>query len=130
MIETALRKSLSMKKPQKHDSQQIHKLIFSPGFSTSKIITDVSGRGIGMEVVQANIDKLKGKINIESATDKSTRFMIELPLSLATLRVMTASVGQTSLQFPLILSSTAIIVNVLKYSQWRDGIQSFSGTNR
>ncbi len=113
IIETALRKKLIDEEASKNlTHQQIHKLIFSPGFSTSKIITDVSGRGVGMEVVQANIDKLKGKINIESETKKSTRFIIELPLTLATLRVMTASVGNHIFAIPVDFIVSVIIVDV------------------
>ncbi|MBK8662235.1 MAG: hybrid sensor histidine kinase/response regulator [Ignavibacteriales bacterium] len=113
IIETALRKKLIDEEASKNlTHKQIHKLIFSPGFSTSKIITDVSGRGVGMEVVQANIDKLKGKINIESETKKSTRFIIELPLTLATLRVMTASVGNHIFAIPVDFIVSVIIVDV------------------
>jgi two-component system chemotaxis sensor kinase CheA len=113
IIETALRKKLIDEEASKNlTHKQIHKLIFTPGFSTSKIITDVSGRGVGMEVVQANIDKLKGKINIESETEKSTRFIIELPLTLATLRVMTASVGNHIFAIPVDFIVSAIIVDV------------------
>lgn len=113
IIETALRKKLIDEEASKNlTHKQIHKLIFTPGFSTSKIITDVSGRGVGMEVVQANIDKLKGKINIESETKKSTRFIIELPLTLATLRVMTASVGNHIFAIPVDFIVSVIIVDV------------------
>lgn len=113
IIETALRKKLIDEEASKNlTHKQIHKLIFTPGFSTSKIITDVSGRGVGMEVVQANIDKLKGKINIESETKKSTRFIIELPLTLATLRVMTASVGTHIFAIPVDFIVSVIIVDV------------------
>lgn len=113
IIATALRKKLIDEEASKNlTHKQIHKLIFTPGFSTSKIITDVSGRGVGMEVVQANIDKLKGKINIESETKKSTRFIIELPLTLATLRVMTASVGNHIFAIPVDFIVSVIIVDV------------------
>lgn len=113
IIETALRKKIIDEETSKNlTHHQIHKLIFSPGFSTSKIITDVSGRGVGMEVVQANIEKLKGKINIESEAGKNTRFIIELPLTLATLRVMTASVGNHTFAIPVDFFVSAIIVNV------------------
>lgn len=112
IIETALRKKLVDEESSKNMThQQIHKMIFSPGFSTSKMITDVSGRGIGMEVVQANIEKLKGKINIDSEMGKFTRFTIELPLTLATLRVMTASVGSQIFAIPVDFIVSAIIVD-------------------
>jgi len=125
IIETSLRKKLIDEETSKKlTHKQIHKLIFSPGFSTSKIITDVSGRGVGMEVVQANIDKLKGKIDIESVTGKFTRFIIELPLTLATLRVMTASVGGYIFAIPVdfIVSTISVEVSEVFSMEGRDTI--------
>ncbi len=58
-------------------------LIFLPGVSTAEKVSDVSGRGVGMDVVKTNLDKLGGKIEIESAPGKGTRFRIKLPLTLA-----------------------------------------------
>lgn len=62
---------------------QIYSLIFAPGFSTKDQVTDVSGRGVGMEVVQRAVDALKGTISIESRVGKGTTFEISLPLSLS-----------------------------------------------
>ncbi len=58
-------------------------LIFHPGFSTAEKVTDVSGRGVGMDVVKTNIEKLGGSIEIETEVDKGTTFDIKLPLTLA-----------------------------------------------
>ena len=96
---------------EKLSPQQLHRLIFSPGFSTSKMITDVSGRGVGMEVVQANIEKLKGRISIESTKGSGTRFIIDLPLSLATIRVMIASVSGYPCAVPADFIETTILVD-------------------
>jgi len=62
---------------------QIYDLILHPGFSTAKEITDVSGRGVGMDVVKAGIEKFRGHLNIESSKGKGTKFTITLPLTLA-----------------------------------------------
>jgi len=62
---------------------EIYNLIFMPGFSTAEIVTDVSGRGVGMDVVKRNIDALRGKIEIETELGKGTVFLIKLPLTLA-----------------------------------------------
>ena len=63
--------------------KEVFNFIFHPGFSTAKIVTDVSGRGVGMDVVKTNIEKLKGIIDIESERGKGTAIIIKLPLTLA-----------------------------------------------
>ncbi len=70
--------------------RQIYQLIFTPGFSTAQIITDVSGRGVGLDVVQTTVEKLKGNISIESEENIGCTFSISLPLTMTTLRVMIA----------------------------------------
>jgi len=69
-------------------------LIFQPGFSTSAIITDISGRGVGMDVVKRNIiDELRGSISINTAPGKGTSFYMRLPMSLAIMRILLISVA-------------------------------------
>lgn len=81
---------------QQMDEQQLFALIMTPGFSTSAIITDVSGRGVGMDVVRANIENLKGQIHIESKLGQGCLVRLELPMSIATTRVLLAvASGQT-----------------------------------
>ena len=63
--------------------RQILNIIFQPGFSTSQIITDISGRGIGMDVVKATIEKLNGTIDIETLKHTGTRFILTIPLTLS-----------------------------------------------
>ncbi len=60
---------------------EVFQFIFKPGFSTAELVTDVSGRGVGMDVVKTNIDKVRGTIQIESSVDLGTCFTISLPLS-------------------------------------------------
>jgi two-component system chemotaxis sensor kinase CheA len=69
-------------------------LIFAPGFSTAEKITDVSGRGVGMDVVRRNIEKLRGKIEIRSVAGQGTTFTIVLPLTLAIIDGMLVGVGE------------------------------------
>ena len=73
--------------------KEIFALIFAAGFSTAEKITDISGRGVGMDVVRRNIEKLRGKIDIESVTGQGTTFSIFLPLTLAIIDGMIVSVG-------------------------------------
>ncbi len=80
---------------------QIRALIFTPGFSTRAMITDVSGRGVGMDVVRANVERLKGTITIISTPGTGTTIRIELPATLATARMMVLSVGGHPFALPV-----------------------------
>ncbi|TYT75339.1 chemotaxis protein CheW [Desulfobotulus mexicanus] len=75
-------------------------LIFLPGFSTAQQLTDVSGRGVGMDVVKTNLDRLGGIVDIESAMDKGTRIRIKLPLTLAIIPSQIISVGRERYAIP------------------------------
>lgn len=79
---------------------QIYDLIFAPGFSTAEKVTDISGRGVGMDVVKQNISKLRGKIEIDSAPGQGTVFRIFLPLTLAIIDGLIARVGDQRYIFP------------------------------
>ncbi len=68
---------------EKMSEAQIQKFIFLPGFSTAEKLTSVSGRGIGMDVVRANIDEIGGTIDVKSVLGQGTRFSIKIPLTLA-----------------------------------------------
>ena len=70
---------------------EVQQLIFISGLSTHRMITDLSGRGVGLDVVQHNIDKLKGSIRVESEPGVGCRFILQLPTTLATLRVLIVS---------------------------------------
>ncbi len=67
----------------KMPDRDVFKYIFEAGFSTAKVVTDVSGRGVGMDVVRTNIEKLNGLIELDSAKDAGTSITIKLPLTLA-----------------------------------------------
>ena len=75
-------------------------LIFLPGFSTSRLITDVSGRGIGMEVVRKSIERLRGSVAVESALERGTRFILDLPFSLAMLSALFVRSGGVTYAIP------------------------------
>jgi two-component system chemotaxis sensor kinase CheA len=73
--------------------RDIYNLIFHPGFSTAKKVTDVSGRGVGMDVVKRNIDSLRGQVEIRTEVGKGSTFSIRLPLTLAIIDDMVVRVG-------------------------------------
>lgn len=83
------------------DENQCLELIFLPGFSTKDEISSVSGRGVGMDVVKTNIQKLNGMINISSVPGKGSVFTISLPLTLAILPVLILRLGEQSFAVPL-----------------------------
>lgn len=73
--------------------KEIYNLIFAAGFSTAETITDISGRGVGMDVVRRNIENLRGKVDIDTVLGQGTTFTIYLPLTLAIIDGMIVSVG-------------------------------------
>ena len=85
--------------------EEIDNLIFLPGFSTAAAISDISGRGVGMDVVKKSVQALGGRISISSQPGQGSRFTMSLPLTLAVLDGMVVSVGDQTLVAPL----TAIV---------------------
>jgi two-component system chemotaxis sensor kinase CheA len=81
--------------------EQIDQLIFAPGFSTAEAVSDISGRGVGMDVVLSNIKKIGGSVHVRSWTGKGTRMTLRLPLTLAVLDVMLVKVGGGPYVVPL-----------------------------
>ncbi|HEX5458659.1 MAG TPA: chemotaxis protein CheA [Steroidobacteraceae bacterium] len=81
---------------------EIHELIFLPGFSTAEKTTDVSGRGVGMDVVRRNVKELGGKIDLSSEPGRGSRFTITLPLTLAIVDGQSVAVGTETYIVPLI----------------------------
>ena len=80
---------------------QIESLIFKSGFSTSTFVSDVSGRGVGLDVVRTNVERLKGSVALESYPDKGCRFRIKLPVTLSTMCVMITAIGGRRYAIPV-----------------------------
>lgn len=76
-------------------------LVFTPGFSTSSFVTEVSGRGVGLDIVRANVERLKGTVSVESLPDSGTTFLVRLPVTLATARVLIVASGGRSYALPM-----------------------------
>ena len=79
---------------------EIHQLIFRPGFSTAEKVTEISGRGVGMDVVRRNIEAMRGRIEIQSTQGRGTTFFIKLPLTLAIVDGLLLSVGAQRFVLP------------------------------
>ena len=103
--------------------QDVWQLIFEPGFSTAEHVTEVSGRGVGMDVVKRNIAALGGRVDIESVAGAGTRMTVRLPLTLAILDGMSVSVGQEIYVIPL-----TYVIESLQAE--RSMVKSFSGAER
>lgn len=80
---------------------ELIQLIFLPGFSTAAQVTDISGRGVGMDVVKTNVEKLRGTLHVQSDRGEGTRFVIRLPLTVSILQVMMAEVAGQVVAVPL-----------------------------
>lgn len=85
----------------KLSDDEIDNLIFAPGFSTAEAVTDVSGRGVGMDVVRRNIQSLGGRISIQSTPGKGSRFIMTLPLTLAVMDGMIVVAGGSKYVIPI-----------------------------
>jgi len=83
--------------------EQAVDLIFLPGFSTAEKVTDISGRGVGMDIVQTNIQRVNGTIHIETAVGRGTTFQIVLPLTLAIVPTLLVKVGSATFAIPLVM---------------------------
>lgn len=81
--------------------QEAYQLIFEAGFSTADKISSVSGRGVGLDVVKTQIDKLKGSVIVTSQPDKGTKFSIRLPLTLAIIQGLLVKVGKEIYSIPI-----------------------------
>ena len=81
--------------------QEAYNMIFQPGFSTADKISNVSGRGVGLDVVKTMVEKLKGTINITSTLHKGTKFSIRLPLTLAIIQGLLVRVGKEVYSIPI-----------------------------
>ena len=95
-------KSGLISEQEKLTDDQIWPLIFKPGFSTAEKVTDVSGRGVGMDVVKRNIEALGGTVSIKTAPGKGTTFTLKLPLTLAIIEGMMIRVGHETYILPML----------------------------
>ncbi|MGK7939792.1 MAG: response regulator [Crocosphaera sp.] len=109
---TALQRGVcSEQELAKMSVEQIQSLIFAPGFSTRTKVSELSGRGVGLDVVRTNVERLKGSIEIESNPGMGCEFRIQLSNNLATLQVLLAKVQQTTYAIPVESVETAMLVS-------------------
>ena len=94
--------------------KQIHELLFASGFSTAEVISDISGRGVGLDVVKTKIESLGGSVGVDSVRGKGTTFLVQLPLTLSIISAMLVQVKNEKFAVPL---SSIIETAVFKKDQ-------------
>ena len=102
---------ISEEEAQSIDDKRILELISLPGFSTSNIVTDISGRGVGLDVVKSKIEALGGLVNFETKKNVGSRFILTLPLTLAIIKAMLVKVSEEIFAIPLMSIRETIKIN-------------------
>jgi len=97
--------------------------IFEAGFSTAEQVSDISGRGVGMDVVRKNIEKLQGRITVESQLGRGTRFVLRIPLTLAIMEGMTVRVGRGMYALPIVVIREAFRAKAEQITRTMDGVE-------
>ncbi len=120
LIAKAIEKGLTTEREAETlTDRDVYRFIFAAGFSTADEVSDLSGRGVGMDVVRTNIEKLKGAIDIDSEPGRSTTISIKIPLTLAILQAMMVEVGDEQYAIPL-----TNIVEIVRPSEREQGTVS------
>ncbi|MFZ2959862.1 MAG: chemotaxis protein CheA [Candidatus Ozemobacteraceae bacterium] len=102
--------------------EEIIKIIFMPGFSTVSVVSDLSGRGVGMDAVKNKLDELNGSLEVESRVGEGTRVIIKLPLTLAILQALMVKLGNETYAIPLgsvqeTMDITAAEINIVQHQE-------------
>jgi two-component system, chemotaxis family, sensor kinase CheA len=105
--------------PDKLADQELYRMIFEPGFTTADGVTDLSGRGVGMDVVRRNIEALRGSVGVDSEHGKGTTITIRLPLTLAIIEGFGVGIGEDTYVLPLHAVSECIEMPVSERSHDR-----------
>jgi two-component system chemotaxis sensor kinase CheA len=101
LAKAVLRGMVTSEQAARMGESDANELIFAPGFSTAEQVTEISGRGVGMDVVKATLQKLKGSVSIETQPGRGTAFQLRLPLTLAIIRAMLFRVSERLYAIPL-----------------------------
>ena len=105
---------------------EVFAFIFEPGFSTAERVTDVSGRGVGMDVVHKNLQRVKGRVDIRSTPGQGSAFILRIPLTLAIIEGMLVRVGASTFTVPLLNIRESVVVrpgDVTVLSTWQEMVR-------
>ncbi len=101
ILKKGIERGLVRDENQDLKDEEVWRMIFEPGFSTAEKISSISGRGVGMDVVKRNIEKLRGKVDVRSKPGAGTMFAVRIPLTLAIIEGMVVKVGQNRYTIPI-----------------------------
>lgn len=116
------RKLIHREDAERMSETELVNLIFLPGFSTAEKVTDVSGRGVGMDVVRTNINKINGSVDIRTGLGTGSTFIIRLPLTIAIIQALMVTIGNEVYAVPL-----QSVVETVKVT--REDIRTLSGSD-
>jgi len=103
--------------------EDVYKLVFEPGFSTAASVTEISGRGVGMDVVKKNIEKINGRVDIKSTLGKGSQFIMRIPLTMAIIEGMLVRVGRSTYNIPLLSIREAFRPETGQVTTTPDGVE-------
>ncbi|MDR0703783.1 MAG: chemotaxis protein CheA [Planctomycetaceae bacterium] len=109
IVAKAIEKGLVGPEVRDWSDDRVFKLVFEPGFSTADKVTDISGRGVGMDVVKRNIEKLNGRIDINSRAGQGSTFTLRIPLTLAIVDAMLVRVGEGKYMIPTLTIRESLV---------------------
>ena len=113
VLEKAIEKGLVRPElADKLDAKTINQFVFAPGFSTAAVVSDISGRGVGMDVVMTNIQKIHGTVEVDSEPDQGTRIRLILPLTLSVIDALLVVENKQKFAIPLEMVKESIEIRV------------------
>ena len=101
LLKKAIERGIATEEAYNWKDEDVYKLVFEPGLSTAAEVSSISGRGVGMDVVKRNIEKLRGRIDIRSTSGQGTAFVLRIPLTLAIIEGMIVQVGTVKYAIPI-----------------------------
>ncbi|HEX7057967.1 MAG TPA: chemotaxis protein CheA [Bacilli bacterium] len=115
VLKTALKKGIvTQEDAKKMSDDDVYQLLFASGFSTAEKISDISGRGVGLDVVKNKITSLGGSVTVESQAGKGTKFSVQLPLTLSIISAMLVKAGAETFAIPL---TSIVETNIVQTEQ-------------
>jgi two-component system chemotaxis sensor kinase CheA len=101
----------------------VYKLIFEPGFSTAAAVSDISGRGVGMDVVKQNIESVKGRVEVSSVAGAGSTMALRIPLTLAIIEGMLVRVGQSRFTLPILSITETVTATARDITRLTNGAE-------
>jgi two-component system, chemotaxis family, sensor kinase CheA len=123
ILDKAISKGLVEGDGENLRDEEVYKLIFEPGFSTAAAVTEISGRGVGMDVVKKNIEKINGRVDIKSNFGFGSSFIMRIPLTMAIIEGMLVRVGRSTYNVPLLSIREAFRPDESMITTTPDGVE-------